>query len=328
MRPFHIGLLVVGAALAGGLAVKMTQLPAFTAAAPAANPEPAPVIHPVRKVAAPAPRAVQSSPPLQDAAVSDSAPPPIIKEPEYKQSPFSESHNPAPAAAAHPKEPTVIVQKPLDVAPLAPPPVPYEAPSKPDDAATQPAPAPEYQPQAPPPRQVTLQPGMMIAVRINESLSSDKSSDGDEFTGSLAEPLVVDGLVIAERGAHVRGRVVESQKARRLSGTSQIELALSSVSTSDGQRVAISTDPWGKSGPASRVADAEKVGGGAALGAIIGAIAGGGKGAAIGAGVGGAAGAGTVAATRGKPVIVPAESIIRFRLNNRVTITERQNFAQ
>jgi uncharacterized protein YcfJ len=59
----------------------------------------------------------------------------------------------------------------------------------------------------------------------------------------------------------------------------------------------------------------EFVGSGAVLGAIIGAIAGGGKGAAIGAGAGAGAGAVTQIVTRGKEVHVPAESMIRFRLD-------------
>lgn len=57
------------------------------------------------------------------------------------------------------------------------------------------------------------------------------------------------------------------------------------------------------------------VGTGAVLGAIIGAIAGGGKGAAIGAVAGASAGAGAQIITRGKEVHVPAETVIRFRLD-------------
>jgi hypothetical protein len=67
------------------------------------------------------------------------------------------------------------------------------------------------------------------------------------------------------------------------------------------------------------------VGGGALVGAIIGAITGGGKGAAIGGGVGAAAGAGTQAVTRGRQIIVPAESVVTFRLDQplRVTAADR-----
>jgi hypothetical protein len=165
---------------------------------------------------------------------------------------------------------------------------------------------------------------MLVAVRLIETVSSDKNHPGDTFTGTLDSPLVVDGLVLAERGARVEGKVVESQQAGRIKGLSSIALELTRVNLSDGQRVEISTDSFTKMGPQSRAADAEKIGGGAALGAIIGAIAGGGKGAAIGAGVGGAAGTGTVAATRGKPAVLPSETKISFRINNTVTVTERR----
>jgi hypothetical protein len=62
------------------------------------------------------------------------------------------------------------------------------------------------------------------------------------------------------------------------------------------------------------------VGGGAVAGTIIGAIAGGGKGAAIGALAGGAAGAGAQVLTRGKNLNVPAETILKFRLEQSLLI--------
>jgi len=55
-----------------------------------------------------------------------------------------------------------------------------------------------------------------------------------------------------------------------------------------------------------------KIGGGTALGAIIGGIAGGGKGAAIGAGVGAAAGTGAAAATGKRAAIVESEAVLTF----------------
>jgi hypothetical protein len=169
-----------------------------------------------------------------------------------------------------------------------------------------------------------LKAGTLVPVRLIETISSDKNHPGDTFTGTLDAPLVVDGLVLAERGARVEGKIVESQQAGRIKGLSSIALQLTRVTLSDGQHVEIATDSFTKMGPQSRAADAEKIGGGAALGAIIGAIAGGGKGAAIGAGVGGAAGTGTVAATRGKPAVLPSETKISFRINNSVTVTERR----
>jgi hypothetical protein len=147
---------------------------------------------------------------------------------------------------------------------------------------------------------------------------------GDGFTATLDQPLVVDGLVIAERGARLEGRVVQSERAGRVKGVSDLAIELTQLTTSDGQRVRIETESFVKHGQTSKKEDAAKIGGGAALGAIIGAIAGGGKGAAIGTAVGGAAGTGTVVGTRGKAVSIDPETRISFRLRNSVTITERR----
>ena len=65
---------------------------------------------------------------------------------------------------------------------------------------------------------------------------------------------------------------------------------------------------------------AETVGGGAALGTIIGAIAGGAKGAAIGVLVGAAGGAGVQVLNKGKDVRVPAETLLTFRLDKPVSL--------
>jgi hypothetical protein len=161
-------------------------------------------------------------------------------------------------------------------------------------------------------------------VRLVDGLSAERNLPGDPFNSTLDKELVVDGLVIAERGARVEGRVTASDRGGRVKGLSSLSVELTHIHTSDGQNVAIRTDPFERRAQQTHGEDAAKVGGGAALGAIIGAIAGGGKGAAIGAGAGGAAGAGTVLATRGKPAVLPTETRVSFRLAAPVTLTERQ----
>ena len=66
---------------------------------------------------------------------------------------------------------------------------------------------------------------------------------------------------------------------------------------------------------------AAKTGGGAALGAIIGALAGGGKGAAIGAVTGGGVGAGVNGVTRGQQVQIPSETLVSFHLQSPISVT-------
>jgi hypothetical protein len=212
---------------------------------------------------------------------------------------------------------------------------PPPAAAPPDPIPQQPAPAavieqqrpPEQAPPPPPPpRQpatVTIPAGTSLNVRLDESISSDNRQSGDQFRAILNQPLVVDGFVIAERGARALGRIVEVEKAGRVKGLAKLTLELTSVTSSDGQRINLRTSPFTKEGPTSKGRDAGEIGGGAALGAIIGAIAGGGRGAAIGAGAGGAAGAGGVAMQRGKAATMPIETQLTFRTQEAVTVTER-----
>jgi len=62
------------------------------------------------------------------------------------------------------------------------------------------------------------------------------------------------------------------------------------------------------------------VGGGAAVGTLIGAIAGGKKGAAIGALIGAAGGAGVQVLNRGKDIRVQEETLLTFRLSEPVSL--------
>jgi hypothetical protein len=167
---------------------------------------------------------------------------------------------------------------------------------------------------------------MTLPVRLGESLSSEHNQAGDTFTATLDAPLSTGGFVIAEKGAHLEGRVVEAQKSGHAKGKAVLALELTKLDTSDGQHVDIKTETVRKQGATMATGDQVGVVAAAAgIGAIIGALAGGGKGAAIGAGAGGAAGGGGVVATRDKAVSLPTESKIAFRLSAPVTITERLN---
>jgi hypothetical protein len=160
-------------------------------------------------------------------------------------------------------------------------------------------------------------------VRLGETLSSEKNKEGDTFTATLDRALVIDGFVVAERGARVEGRVVEADRAGRVRGVAHLAIEMVRLTTADGQHIALRTEPFHKDGAKEVRRDAAKIGAGAAIGAAIGAIAGGGRGAAVGAGAGGAAGTGTVMATRGKAAELPVETRISFRVNQAVTITEK-----
>lgn len=308
MKPIQVAILVAVAAVAGGLITKWAtsrNVAPVAAVAVPATPAPAPA----------APAAQAAAEPAQ--APEQAHPSPFPVEKSVKQS----AHK---TRKPHRAEPEVVAQNlpPAPAQPVEPAPATRPEPVTPEPTpAVQPIPEP---PAPPPPRQVTLTAGTLIPVRTVEALSSDRNQAGDGFTATLDAPLVVNGLVIAERGAHLEGKVVQADKAGRVKGVSDLSIELTQLTTSDGQHVPIETESFIKHGQTSKGADAAKIGGGAALGAIIGAIAGGGTGAAIGTAVGGAAGAGTVVGTRGKAVAIAPETRISFRLKSAVTITERQ----
>ena len=160
----------------------------------------------------------------------------------------------------------------------------------------------------------TIETGISIPVRTSEEIKVD-NSDGRVFSG------VVDEDVRDTRGnvALPRGTDVELL-VKRVSNTEYV-LDLDSV-TVNGHRFGVEAEASNTvktpAGLGANSRTGQYVGGGAVIGAIVGAIAGGGKGAAIGGGVGAAAGATTQVLTRGKNVSVPPESLVTFRLEQRL----------
>ncbi len=274
------------------------------APAPPLEKRQAPAKHNVKRQAAksvPAPR--QQPPSLVQVAQIEPPPPEQVNPDQPNQSPPAPA-TPAPAPA--PASDPVVTQPQLQAEPQAPQP------------ATTPPPARE-------PKTVTVESGTNLVIRLGEALSTDHNYSGDTFRGTLELPLVIDGFIIAERGSKVLGRIVTVQKGGHVQGVSDLNLTLTEINTTDGQRVPVETNGFDKRGPSAVGSDAARVAGGAAIGAIIGAIAGGGKGAGIGAGVGGAAGAGDVMLSRPKPAVLPNETELTFRLTQPVTITEKLN---
>lgn len=305
MKPLNIVILVVAGAVGGAVIMKMAQKPAAVSAPQVAQEQAQPPSTPQPPAAAPAPAPVEPAPAAQPAP-REAPKPRRVPRPARENSPAAV---PAPAPAA--------------AVPAAPAPAPAESPAPPP---VPPAPEPERAATPPPAPEVhtaTLNAGTLIPVRLLDGLSTDRNNPGDSFSATLDRELVVDGFVIAERGARVEGRVVSSDKGGRVKGVSGLAVEIVRLHTSDGQKVAIQTDSFEKHAESTKNKDAAKVGVGAAIGAAIGAIAGGGKGAAVGAGVGGGAGAGDVLLTRGAAVTLPSETRITFRLRSPVTITEK-----
>jgi hypothetical protein len=164
----------------------------------------------------------------------------------------------------------------------------------------------------------------VLTVRISSALSTDTQAAGNTFKATLADPIVEGDWVIAKKGADVEGVVVASTKGGRVKGTAQLEVAITGVTLSDGQRIRLETAMAAAQAKSEKKKDIGKVAITTGAGAIIGGIAGGGKGAAIGAAVGGAGGTAVVMGTRGGPAVIPAGSELRFAVKAPVDITEKR----
>jgi len=158
--------------------------------------------------------------------------------------------------------------------------------------------------------------GTVLQVRTTQTLSTKIQASGAEFTATLDAPVVVEGQEVAPRGATVQGRVAESNPGGRVKGKAFLQLELTSLTLPDGRTVPLATETSGREASGSKKKDAVKIGGATGAGTAIGAVAGGAVGAGVGALVGGAAGTGAVLATRGEPAMIPAESVITFRLKD------------
>ena len=160
---------------------------------------------------------------------------------------------------------------------------------------------------------VVLPRGTEVALLTNQRIDARDVVEGQTFSAQVAEDIRdTDGSIAIPRGSDAR------LVTRRLEENGDITLDVDSISVG-GRRYRVSTQDQELEGRRDGVGGNKRtgqyVGGGAIFGAIIGAIAGGGKGAAIGAAAGAGAGAGAQIITRGKEVRVPAETVLRFRLD-------------
>lgn len=174
----------------------------------------------------------------------------------------------------------------------------------------------------PPPAVIDLPAHTEVRVRLDQDLGSKISQPGDSFSASVADDVRVNGQVVIPRGSRAEGTVIDAKPLGRFKGGALLSVRLERVHTKWGSYpVATSSVERAEKGKGKR--SAGFIGGGAGLGALIGGIAGGGKGAAIGALAGGGAGTAGSAFSGNKQIVLPAETLLTFRLEHSVHITEQ-----
>ncbi len=228
--------------------------------------------------------------------------------------PVAPAYTPAPAPAAKPARKPRPAAKPGKNAEGAP--AAAAAPASQSAApAAMAAPAPPPQPVT-----VTVPANSILTIRTIDAIDSGTNHAGEVFKASLDAPVVVDSRVIVPAGADAYVKLVSASSAGRIAGRSELSLELASI-VFQGKTYNVVSSDVKQSGASRGKRSAATIGGGAALGALIGAVAGGGKGAAIGAAVGGGAGTGVQVLTKGQQVKIPSETRLDFTLQQPLEIT-------
>ena len=150
----------------------------------------------------------------------------------------------------------------------------------------------------------TVETGTIVRTRMNQTISSKTAKIGNTFTVTVTEPVYSNnGVVVIPTGSTLTGRVNAVKMAAKGGKPGEIDASFISVRLPNGKTRAIngsltdldagkssSDNEGGVSGDKMKNRKIIFIGGGAAGGAILGAIVGGGKATAIGAIAGAGAG--------------------------------------
>jgi len=153
--------------------------------------------------------------------------------------------------------------------------------------------------------------GTEIDVRLQTQLSSDDAQVEDRFEATTVVDLYEGNRVLIPAGSVVRGIVSAVDRASRTDRKGSLTVSF--------DQVTVGGRTYPMRGTVTQAIESEgirgevgRIGAGSAVGAIIGGIIGGVRGALLGVLIGGG---GTIAATEGKDVTLPAGTILRVRMD-------------
>ena len=169
-------------------------------------------------------------------------------------------------------------------------------------------------------KNVKLPEGKKIHFTLNQTLRSDRSREGDKFSGVVSRNVRVGDKTVIPEGAVVRGTVTSVKRSGRVKGKAEMELSFDEIELPNGKTLDLAasltelddkeevTEEGGVQAEGTKKRDAATIGAGAGIGA------------AIGAGAGAAAGTGVVLATRGKEVYLKRGTEMAIQLDRPLTV--------
>lgn len=228
-----------------------------------------------------------------------------------------------PAVESHPEEHETPRE---NIRENVPPPDPATVPVRQAPSNATPPPPPP-----PPDGSISVADGTLLRIRLESTISTRTSRQGDAFTAVVIEPVYLPGssVVAVPAGAKIAGSVTRVLRPGRVKGTAELHLRYDRLTMPGGTDFTMSATTAGVgdakvgkvdpnegtiNGNTSKGRDGVAIGGSAAGGAVIGGVVGGPPGAAVGAVIGAAVGTGGVLITRGKDVDLPSGTSLQIKL--------------
>lgn len=186
---------------------------------------------------------------------------------------------------------------------------PPAAPRQPPPAATR---STSPSTTTPPQGTVEIPVGTELDVRLQTRLNSGTATVEDRFEATTLVDFNMGGRTLVPAGSIMRGVITSVEAATRTNRTGRLTLSFDQLTISGRAYPMRGTVTQAIEGEGIK-GEAGRIGAGAGVGAIIGGILGGFRGALAGILIGGG---GTIAATEGKEVDVPAGSVLRVRFDS------------
>jgi len=181
---------------------------------------------------------------------------------------------------------------------------------------------------------MALPAGTSFKVKLENTLSTFTSKEGDAFSGRVVDAVMLDGKTVIPVGATVQGRVTKINEPRRIAGKPTIGIFPEAVVLPNGERFMLNatlvdtslrngTDVNNEGqfkGDGHDGHDLAEMGMGTGAGMLVGGLAGGGKGLLIGGGVGATL---TVAHWLGKKrsAVLPSGTELMMELSRPMAMT-------
>ena len=177
--------------------------------------------------------------------------------------------------------------------------------------------------------------GTTIHCRLTETISTKLNSQGDRFTASITEPLMIDGYDVIPVGSTLEGKIARLQHPGRIKGVGEMRLALEQITFPDGHNYALNAvllNAYGAEGArvvgqegnvkgsGSKLRDLEEIGMGMGGGGFLGTLIGGFHGAVIGGALGGGAALVDTFRRRGKELTIPAGTQLNYQLTRALEV--------